>query len=248
MRYKYLLLAICPALIGILIYVNESSNSPITTATQNADVKPVKNTATSVTAATINTSQAAPKNTSSSLQIPKPTHIDIEERIEAMQKRRPDQTYDPVVIVEAVKRDAAWGPTNTIPKHLPLRPDEFTDGRQFIQFDSLKMETLMVGDSIKLNINEVGKNYEIVIDSVEKNDYDSVSWFGHLEGEDGQTYSVSFTRGKELTVSGIDTPEGHYVLQAHGNDGWIASSKLLFKVDSSSTDAVNPLDEEHENH
>jgi hypothetical protein len=34
----------------------------------------------------------------------------------------------------------------------------------------LKLETLMPGDAFKFNINEVGKNYDIAIARVEKND------------------------------------------------------------------------------
>lgn len=243
MQQKHLILAACAALLSLGVYVFTSSDSPQTTATHNTDTHSVKNTQAVVDT----TPMASPTNTKKSaatVHSATSKHLNnVEERIASMHERRPDQTFDPTAVAEAIARDAAWQPTKNIPKQLPLRPDEFTDGRQFIQFDSLKLETLMPGDGIKLNIDEVGKNYDIAIDSVEKNDYNSVTWFGHINGDDGQTYSVSFTRGKELTVSGIDTPEGHYVLQAHGNDGWIASSKLLFKVDSHTTDAVYPPSE-----
>ena len=43
-------------------------------------------------------------------------------------------------------------------------------------------------------------------------------------------------------VGGLDTPDGHFVIQAHGNKGWIASSQLLFKADTSVSDAIHPAD------
>ncbi len=171
-----------------------------------------------------------------------PDYVDLEARLEAMQSRRPEQHFDKVAVEAAVQRQITWEPAKIIPKHLPLELGEFTDGRQFIQLDSLKIETLMPGDTFKINISDTRRDYSITVDNVEKYDARSITWFGHIDGNDGQMYSVSFSRGDKLTVGGIDTPEGHYELQAHGNDGWIASSKLLFKVNPEVTDEVYPND------
>lgn len=166
----------------------------------------------------------------------------IAERLDAMQQRRPQQNFDPAAVAAAIKRPDAWAPAEEIPKELPLKPEEFSDGRQFIQLDSLKLETLMPGDNFKVRVDELGEEYTVVIDQVKKHDYDSISWYGHIDGNDGQTYDVSFTRGKDLTVGGLSTPDGHYVLQAHGKNGWIASSGLLFKVDPNVPDVIYPED------
>jgi hypothetical protein len=166
-----------------------------------------------------------------------------EERLDVMQQRRPERNFDLTEVAAALKRETAWSPAEEVPDNLPLEPEELTDGRQFIQLDSLKIETLAPGDEVKVFIEETGQEYQVTMDSVEKHDYDSISWHGHIDGSDGQTYSVSFTRGKELTVGGLDTPDGHYVLQAHGDNGWLASSDLLFKVaDPSASDAIDPRD------
>lgn len=171
-------------------------------------------------------------------------HPEYQERFSAMQKRRPNTQFDVAAIETTMKRENLWNNAKQPAKELPLKPEEFNDGRQFIDFDSLKIETLMPGDSLKIAIDEFKQNYEIVIDRVEQHDYENISWHGHIDGGDGQTYSVSFTRGAILTVGGIDTPEGNYVLQAHGNNGWIASSGLLFKVDPEVNDVVYPTEEE----
>ncbi len=166
----------------------------------------------------------------------------IEERLEMMQTRRPNQHFDPAAVAAAVNRDIAWETAEEAPSDLPLKPEELTDGRQFINFDSLKLETLMPGDDLKVTIDETGEDYLVTMDRVEKHDYDSISWYGHIDGADGQTYKVSFTRGKGLTVAGLDTPDGHYVLQSHGDNGWIASSGLLFKIDPDVPDVIYPED------
>ena len=166
----------------------------------------------------------------------------IEERLEVMQTRRPNQHFDPAAVAAAVSRDIAWETAEEAPSNLPLKPEELTDGRQFINFDSLKLETLMPGDDLKVTIDETGEDYLVTMDRVEKHDYDSISWYGHIDAADGQTYNVSFTRGKGLTVAGLDTPDGHYVLQSHGDNGWIASSGLLFKIDPNVPDVIYPED------
>lgn len=169
---------------------------------------------------------------------------EIAERLDTMQQRRPNRYFNPEAVAAAVKRDTAWTPAEEPPEDLPLTEEEMTDGRQFIQFDSLKLETLMPGDAMTVFVEDSGENYRVVVDRVEKHDYNSITWHGHIDGRDGHTYDVSFTRGDTLTVGGMGTPDGHYVLQAHGDDGWIASSGLLFKYDPDVPDVMYPHDEE----
>ncbi|MES2825454.1 MAG: hypothetical protein V4732_17775 [Pseudomonadota bacterium] len=185
-----------------------------------------------------------PSSAQSSSQKESKTYARLQDRLEAMRERRPNLQFDPVAVEAAVNRQHTWENAKKLPTHLPLKPEEFTDGRQFIQLDSLKIETLMPGDSVKVSIIDSGEHdYNVIMDSIEKHDYNSISWHGHIDGKDGQTYQVSFTRGEKLTLGGLDTPEGHYVLQAHGNDGWIASSKILFKIDPNHTDEVYPTED-----
>lgn len=153
----------------------------------------------------------------------------IQERLTAMQERRPNMNFDPAQVAAAIERDVAWVPLKEIPKELPLTPEEFTDGREFISLDGLKIETLMPGDRVRIPIQALDREYDVTIDTVEKHDYNSISWNGHIEGGDGQNYHATFTRGASLTVGGMETPDGQYELQANGDKGWIASANLLFK-------------------
>lgn len=161
----------------------------------------------------------------------------LQDRLTAMQERRPNLNFDPEQVAAAIDRDVAWTPLKEVPKELPLTPEEFADGREFIALDSLKIETLMPGDRVRIPIQALGREYDVIIDQVEKHDYNSISWNGHIEGGDGQNYMATFTRGASLTVGGMDTPDGQYELLANGDKGWIASSGLLFKHHS---DPIDP--------
>lgn len=224
------------------------SYDPETVATQpSATETTAANTTTKPLTANNNIEQDIPvtsgnttSNTSSSLSAM--TGSELQARMDSIKQRRPGLDYTPEEVAAAVARDTSWNPTENTPADLPLKPEELTDGRQFIQLDTVKIETLMPGDAINVRVAENAKDYAVVIDKVEKHDYNSISWYGHIQGEDGQKYSVSFTRGETLTVGGLDTPDGHYVLQAHGNNGWIASSQLLFKADPNVSDAIHPAD------
>lgn len=167
---------------------------------------------------------------------------ELQARLSEMQARRPDLQFDTGEVAAAVARTTTWTATDTVHRELPLAAEEFTDGRQFLDLDSLKIETLMPGDQINVRVDEHAKDYKVIIDRIEKHDYNSISWYGHITGDDGHKYQVSVTRGEHLTVGGLDTPDGHFVVQAHGNKGWIASSQLLFKADTSVSDAIHPAD------
>jgi hypothetical protein len=155
---------------------------------------------------------------------------DLQSRLETMQRRQQGKVYDPQQVAAAVERGTAWTPVSQVPTSLPLKPEEFTDGRQFIKFDALKMDTLMPGDEMWVRVKQDGPRYRVKIDSVEAHENGRVSSYGHLmDLGERERFSVTFTRGPSLTVGGMDTPDGHYELQAHGENGWIASSALLFK-------------------
>jgi hypothetical protein len=211
-------------------YANTNTNT--NNQDESLNKEPIKNT--------VITSSAT--SSASQLNHTAPITPELQERLNIMQARRPNQQFSPEAVAAAMERTSSWMPTESVYRDLPLAENEFEDGRQFVEFDSLKMETLMPGDQINIQVDEHSKDYQVTIDRIEQHDYNSISWFGHIEGDDGQTYHVSFTRGDYLTVGGLDTPEGHFVIQAHGDKGWIASSQLLFKQDTSISDAINPAD------
>lgn len=170
--------------------------------------------------------------------------VELNQRIQTMQARRPGERFDPEQVRDALARDTAWRePDSDISADIPLSEEELYDGRQLIQFDRLKLETLLPGDTLDIEISDTGQRYTAIIERVQQHDYHSISWYGRIEGSDGQSYSVNFTQGENLTLGGLDTPDGNYQLQAHGDSGWIASSGALFKIpEDGSTDAIYPSD------
>ena len=165
---------------------------------------------------------------------------EIQHRLNTMRARRPERNYTATEVERAMARQNMWSSSEEVATNkIPLADEQLHDGRQLIQFSPVKLESLQPGDMVKLDITEANTAYEVVIDRIEKHDYDSISWYGHIDGNDGQRYQVSFTRGETLTVGGIDSPSGHYQLQAHDDAGWIASSGSLFET-SGETDAIYP--------
>lgn len=165
---------------------------------------------------------------------------EVLERVEIMNARRPGRNYTAREVERAMARRDMWSSTEEVTtEKIPLEEEELHDGRQLVQFSPVKLESLQVGDRVAIDITEANTAYEVVIDRIQKHDYDSVSWYGHIDGNDGQRYQVSFTRGETLTVGGIDTPAGNFQLQAHDDAGWIASSGSLFET-GGETDAVYP--------
>ena len=119
----------------------------------------------------------------------------LKHRVTAMQQRWPGKTFDEKEVAAAIARPSAWKPASKLPKFLPLKPEEFHDGRQFIEFDPIKLETMMPGDEMTVMIEDMGTAYQVGIDRVEVHGSQRVSWFGHLVGLE-QDYRVSFTRGE----------------------------------------------------
>lgn len=159
----------------------------------------------------------------------------IQNRLNIMRARRPHDVYDPKEVAAAIARTDAWSTLKEIPKDIPLSKEEFADGREFIKFDSLKLDTLIPGDNLRLAVKQTGQQYVVNIDDVESMDENRTTWRGHIAGADGHNYEVSLTHGSATTVGGIDTPDGQYIVQAFGDKGWVAPSALLF------TSSVNPV-------
>jgi hypothetical protein len=251
MRYVYAVLLAVLIGGGVWVWVDGSANDASsqttnlavsTTDTAPQDASGDRSTTSNAKQPLTQTANAAQRPDARSDRL-------LDSRLEVMHQRRHGQTYSTEAVAAAVVRHTAWKPADEVPKSLPLKPEEFTDGRQFIQLDPLKIESLIPGDTFLVTVEKLGAQYRVEIDSVEVHDGGRISWHGHLAGL-SEHYNVTFTRGASLTVGGLETPEGHYVLQAHGPNGWIASSKLLFKFDTTKTptDAIVPPADGHDVH
>lgn len=152
-------------------------------------------------------------------------------RISEISNRRNGQPVDVAALYAASQLPSAWQASDTLPDSFPLSEEDRTDGREFIAVNPLKIESLVPGDSLEIDISQINGHFIARIDRVQVQADNNVSWFGHLEnvpGLEGQT-QVYLTRGDNLIIGGITTPDGHFEIEARGTQGWIASGATLFK-------------------
>lgn len=153
------------------------------------------------------------------------------DRVSEIRSRRNGQDTDVAALYAASQKAAAWQSVDSVSDQVPLTDEERFDGREFIQIDPLKIESLVPGDTLEIAIAQNNARYQARIDRVEVQLENNVTWFGHLENVPGaeNDTNVVFTRGSSLLTAGITTPNGHFELEARNGEGWIASSATLFK-------------------
>jgi hypothetical protein len=157
-----------------------------------------------------------------------PDYPEFSMRMDEVIARRDGQPVDVAAIKAALQQTSAWQDDDSVAEELDLEPEERFDGRVFIRFNPMKLESLVAGDSMEIPLTQLQRTFTFMVDSVEVHDNESVSWNGHLTelDEDNQ---VSFTQGNTLTYAGITTPAGLFVLQTDSGKGWIAEASSLFK-------------------
>ncbi|WP_196156930.1 hypothetical protein [Reinekea sp. G2M2-21] len=152
----------------------------------------------------------------------------VGDRVSTVVARRHGQVYDAVKIWQASQSDTAWKAVHSIPDGLNLSVEQQLDGREFIQIDPLKIESLVQGDRFEIAIAQANQTYLATVEEVRsEDDGRSVTWSGTLQGIDPPN-TFSITRGNRLIVAGIATPQALYSLQADGEYGWIVDSATLF--------------------
>ncbi|WKB50584.1 hypothetical protein [Eleftheria terrae] len=156
-------------------------------------------------------------------------------RLTEMAARRDGNSIDPAEALAAMQQPAAWQDDPSVAAQLPLSNEERTDGRSFMRFNPLKLETLMPGDTLDIPIKQANATYRMVVESVESHGDGSVTWTGKLR-DFPQQNQVTLTQAlgggdrKGLTHGGVTTPDESYVLQVYDNVGWMATSASLFKI------------------
>ena len=156
-----------------------------------------------------------------------------------MNERRREPAMSKEAFEEAVSATLAWSVEDEPAAGLPLAIDEIHDGREFISFNRNKIETLMPGDEMELPIHQINTQYKMVVEEVIQHGDGNITWNGFLKGESSE-YSVSITQGEKNTYAGISTPEGHFTLEVHNNDGWTVSTKTLAKFNANEPDYLLP--------
>lgn len=160
-------------------------------------------------------------------------------RLAEMSSRRDGRTFSPQATLNALRKPVAWTAADEPGPHLVLSTEARHDGRVFVNLDQTRIEALVAGDEFDLPLLQENSVYRMRVESVEVGDHNDITWHGYLTdfANDNQ---VSITQGSTLTVAGITTPAGHYVLEAHQGSGWIAAGGDLFKQDFDQTDEIIP--------
>lgn len=157
-----------------------------------------------------------------------PDYPTIEYRLDEMRARRQGKTFDASDVKAAMQQPAAWQTDPSVADGLNLDNEERYDGREFIRFSGLKLESLVPGDEMEIPIAQLNNTYQMVVDGVRVHTDGNVSWYGHLKDFPSEN-QVAFTRNAEFTVGGITVQDKQYTLQAQGDTGWLAESFTLFK-------------------
>src|SRR5690606_11412827 len=150
-----------------------------------------------------------------------PDYPTFASRFDEIRARRDGLHLDPEALLAAMHQPTAWTVDESQAEGLPLTDEERHDGREFIRFSPLKVETLVPGDVMEIPIWQANANYRMQVDRVEAHGDGNVTWYGHLK-EFERDNQVTITRGESLTYGGITTPDALYVLEARGEKGWIA--------------------------
>lgn len=125
----------------------------------------------------------------------------------------------------------------------PLVPQRYQ--RQGIEVRALKMDNnqlsrLRSGDQLILPIPQLNTSYQMQVDVVGRHPNGDKSLKGHLVNT-AKRYSVVMTRGENATFATINTPNGSFMLEAAGDDGWIMSlAELDYMIDPNLDDSRIP--------
>ncbi|EAR11094.1 hypothetical protein [Reinekea blandensis] len=176
-----------------------------------------------------------------------PDYATFSDRISTVRARRNGQEVQADKIWEASKADSAWTTVDEAPDSLNLTREQELDGREFIKIDPLKIESLVHGDTLEVTIQQLNRTFTAhITDVISEDEGRSVTWKGYLDGLDSPN-TITITRGSNLIVGGISTPQALYSLQANGEDGWLVDSSTLF-VGGDEPIEVTPdmLDSDHD--
>lgn len=166
----------------------------------------------------------------------------LDARLHALRELYPYREFSPGDVLDQLAQTTAWEASAAIPDGLPITNAQRNDGRAFIELNPERLQILLPGDELDLPLEQLGMQLQMQVDSREPLANGGFTLHGHILGS-AEPLRVTITQGPGLSLAGIDTPQGHVVLQANDTQGWIASSETLFKQDPHTTDVLLPTDE-----
>jgi hypothetical protein len=171
-----------------------------------------------------------------------PQFPSLEQRIAELNQLYPYREFSSSEVLDLLAQASAWESSAGIPDSLPITDEQRNDGRAFVEINPERFQVLLPGDTLELPLEKLGMHLQMQVDSREPLANGGFTLHGHVLGSD-EVMRVTITQGPGLSLAGIDTPQGHIVMQANDTHGWIASSETLFKQDPHTTDVLMPTDE-----
>lgn len=166
----------------------------------------------------------------------------LDERMAELGKLRPGMQLSAEEVARLMEEPAAWAKGSFPPSDVDT-PDERqrpASDKQYIAFNANKIETLLPGDKLEIPIEAARATYVMTVESVENHGNGDVTWSGSLDDDSG-TYPVSFTQNQAaLTVGGVSTPSGHFLLEVRNGKGWILTSRVMGDGGTGEPDFVTP--------
>ena len=111
---------------------------------------------------------------------------------------------------------------------------------QALKISQAVLQKLTMGDEVSISIPQLGQSYSMDIEQIRRYTNGDRTVKGHLQNTD-LPYSVIITTGTQSSYATINTPDGAYVMEANGDDGWIMSvANLDYLVDTNLDDFQIP--------
>lgn len=158
-----------------------------------------------------------------------PNFTSFKDRVTEVEARRNGRHVDPQQLWDAAQQPNAWKPLSGAPDSLNLSDVDKNDGRKFIELSPLKLESLVAGDTLDIDLGDASKSLKVNIDGARSEDEGkNVTWTGDSI-DPNSPYHLTITKGDSLVVGGISTPDGLYEIEIHDGKGWIVSNATLFR-------------------
>lgn len=151
------------------------------------------------------------------------------------------QRSEPLQSGHAASHDRAWVVVD--PETVDQLPayKEIVPGRVLVRVsEALRLGT--AGDRITLEVPQIGKALEGVVERVDTDPYGNTSYLGLITEADGRDYRFVITAGTRNTFAHIGTERGTFELVATGGSlGWLMPTRFMDQhVDYTQPDYVIP--------
>ena len=156
------------------------------------------------------------------------TYPSLETRMIEMQARRNGDVFDADAVLAALASPTPWTVDDSAVSSLDLTVEEQHDGREFLNVDRMKIESLVPGDVMELPLAFEGGSMQMEVERVEVSASGAVTWHGRIMDFEEEN-QVTITQGAAITVGGITTPNGVYMVESRAESGWIVPTGTLFK-------------------